>query len=346
MKISRPMRTRLLKSLLLCLFLLPACRQTGPEPDRLEYPTTGFFVPESPPQFRAEGIRIATFNTFFLFDGYGDEGQATFPHKGNPEAARQHRARIAQVLRMLQAEVVVLQEVEHEAVLRRMVKEDLADLGYEVYFVQGNDTFTGQDVAVLSRLPVEKIGRTEERVPVEGTSESYGVSKNIWVRMYLGDLPVTLIGVHFLAGPNDPSRRPRREAQAEVIRRLVVRELEAGRAVAVLGDLNDFDETVPDLNGNRPISRVLAIIKAAGPGPTDDLYNVLAAVPQTDRYTAFDDRDEDGQVAWSELSAIDHILLSPQLKARLQEVHYVQAHDPRTASDHFPVIVTLAPRGL
>ncbi len=332
------------KGLLVFLFLFPACRQTGPEPDRFEYPATGFFVPEPPPQFRAEGIRIATFNTFFLFDGYGDEGQADFPHKGNPEAARQHRARIAQVLRMLQADVVVLQEVEHEEVLRRLVDEDLPELGYRVYFVQGHDTFTGQDVAVLSRLPVEKIGRTEERVPVEGSSDTYGVSKNIWVRMYLGDLPVTLIGIHFLAGPNDASRRARREAQAEVIRRLVVRELAAGRAVAVVGDFNDFDETVLDLNGNRPISRVLAIIKAAGPGPVDDLYNVLAEVPQADRYTVFNDRDNDGLVEWPELSAIDHILLSPQLKARLREVHYVQAHDPRTVSDHFPVVVTLAPR--
>lgn len=339
------MMTRRLEFLLLIAFLLlPACRQTEPEPEVVEYPRTGLFVPEPPPQYQSEGIRIATLNTFFLFDGYGDEGQADFPHKGNPEAARRHRARIAQVLRMINADLVVLQEVENAAVLQRMVAEDLPDLNYKVYFVQGHDTFTGQDVAVLSRLPVEKIGRTEERVPVAGTDDTYGVSKNIWVRLYLGDLPATIIGVHFLSRPNDPRRKPRREAQAEVIRRLVERELAAGRAVAVIGDFNDYDETVPDLNGNRPITRVLALVKAAGPSPDDDLYNVMAEVPQHDRFTVFYDADEDGQVEWPELSAIDHILLSPRLRARLREVHYVQAYDPRTITDHFPIVITLASR--
>lgn len=337
--------TRRLTPLLLTLcLLLPSCWQTEPESPIAAYPREGLFVPKPPPKYQAEGIRIATLNTFFLFDGYGDEGQADFPHKGNPEAARRHRARIAQVLRMINSDLVVLQEVENEAVLQRMVAEDLPDLNYAVYFVQGHDTFTGQDVAVLSRLPIEKIGRTEERVPVAGTNDTYGVSKNIWVRLYLGDLPATLIGVHFLSRPDDPSRKPRREAQAEVIRRLVERELAAGRAVAVLGDFNDYDESIPDLNGHRPITRVLALIKAASPSPDDDLYNVMAEVPQAERFTVFYDADEDNQVEWPELAAIDHILLSPQLRARLREVHYVQAYDPRTLTNHFPVVVTLAPR--
>ncbi|AEN72178.1 Endonuclease/exonuclease/phosphatase [Rhodothermus marinus SG0.5JP17-172] len=338
------MLRRLTPLLVIAFLLVPACRQTEPEPEIVEYPREGLFVPEPPPEYRAEGIRIATLNTFFLFDGYGDEGQADFPHKGNPEAARRHRARIAQVLRMIDADLVVLQEVENEEVLRRMVTEDLPDLNYEVHFVQGHDTFTGQDVAVLSRLPVEKIGRTEERVPVEGTDDTYGVSKNIWVRLYLGDLPATIIGVHFLAQPDDSRRKPRREAQAEVIRRLVERELAAGRAVAVLGDFNDYDESVLDLNGHRPITRTLALVKAAGPGPDDDLYNVMAEVPQHDRFTVFYDADEDWQVEWPELAAIDHVLLSPRLRARLREVHYVQAYDPRTVTDHFPIVVILAPR--
>ncbi len=338
------MHYRLLSVLLLTLLLSPACRQTEPEPERVVYPPEGLFVPEPPPTYQTEGIRIATLNTFFLFDGYGNEGQVTFPHKGNPEAARRHRARIAQVLRTLNADLIMLQEVENRAVLQRMIDEDLPDLHYTVHFVQGHDTFTGQDVAVLSRLPVEKVGRTEERVPVEGTDDTYGVSKNIWVRLYLGDLPTTIIGVHLLARPDDPRRKPRREAQAEVIRRLVERELAAGRAVAVLGDFNDYDESIPDLNGHRPITRVLAIIKAAGPSPDDDLYNVMAKVPQSDRFTAFYDADEDWKVEWPELSAIDHILLSPRLRARLREVHYAQIYDPRTVTDHFPIVVTLAPR--
>ncbi|ARA93504.1 endonuclease [Rhodothermaceae bacterium RA] len=343
MSFRRP--ARLLLVLLIALSLPGAgCHQPPPPPSTAATDAAGpapVFTPEPPPVFATDGLRIATLNTAFLFDGYGDEGQASFPHQGNPDLARRHRDRIAALLRMIDADLVMLQEVEHERVLEHLLAESLSDLGYHIYFVEGNDTFTGQDVALLSRLPVDQIGRTDRRARVEGSRQTYGVSKNLYARLYLGDLPVTLIGVHLLARPLDPERRARREAQAEVIRTLVVQEQQAGRAVIVLGDFNDYDDAVPDRSGNRPITDVLARIKAAGPGPEDDLHNVLADVPPAERFTAHYDRDDDGTVDEGELTAIDHILLLPTLYRHVREVHYVQAHDPTTSTDHFPVVVVL-----
>ena len=301
------------------------------------------FAPEPPPVFRAEGLRLATLNTEFLFDGRGDEGQARFAWQGDPAAARAHRGRIGAILRKLDADVVMLEEVEDQQTVDLLVQESLQGLGYTSYFVQGTDRFTGQDVALLSRLPIEEIGRSDERAPVGATGDDYGVSKHLYARMNLGGQPTTLIGLHFLARPDDPARAPKREAQAEVIRRLVEREQRAGRAVAVLGDFNDFDGDVPDLAGNRPITDVLARIKRAGPGPTDDLRSVLADVPQTQRFTAHYDRNDNGAVdpGTEELSALDHILLSPSLYRAVREVHFVHAYDPPQYTDHFPIVVTL-----
>ena len=141
---------------------------------------------------------------------------------------------------------------------------------------------------------------------------------------------------------------PRREIQAEVIRRFVEREIESGRAVIVLGDLNDFDPDIPDVNGSLPITSVLEQIKAAGPGTDDDLLNVLADVPTRERFTSFYDANNDGCFTPDEFTAIDHILVSPALYEHVQEVRYVHAYeahnksDPRHVSDHFPVVVTLA----
>ncbi|MDX1531195.1 MAG: endonuclease/exonuclease/phosphatase family protein, partial [Rhodothermales bacterium] len=231
------------------------------------------------------GLRIATLNAEFLFDGLGSEGQASFPWQGDPAAARVHRDSLARVIRLLDADVLMLQEVENREALQMLIDESLSDLGYEAHFVQGKDTFTGQDVALLSRVPVEEVGRTDERAPVGTSRQDYGVSKNMWARLSLDGVPTTLIGVHFLARPDDLERRPRREAQAEVIRRLVEQEHAAGRAVAVLGDFNDFDPDVPDRAGSAPITDVLEIVKEAGPGPEDDLRSVLGEVPQEKRYT-------------------------------------------------------------
>lgn len=287
-------------------------------------------------------VRLAAFNVEFLFDGEGDEGQADFPWKGDPAAARAHRDSVARVIRSIDADVLVMPEVENEEVLEMLIRESLADMGYRPYFVQGTDRFTGQDVGILARVPVEAVGRTDERAPVGTTRQTYGVSKNIWARVDLDGVPATIIGVHFLARPDDPTRKPQREAQAEVIRRLVVQEMAAGRAVAVMGDLNDFDPDVPDIAGSTPISDVLAIVKSAGPGPEDDLHNVMADVPQIKRYTAFWDRNRNGEIDSNEYSAIDHVLLSPRLYRALREVQFVHNHDPRLVSDHFPIVVTLA----
>ena len=199
---------------------------SGPAAPPVGEPAAEFRV-EAPPVWTTDGVRIAAFNGEFLFDGVGDEGEATFPWKGDPAAARAHRDAVGAVVRSLDADVVVMPETENLAALQMLADESLAGMGYTAVLVDGRDTFTGQDVGMLTRLPVESFGRTDERAPVGVSDQLYGVSKNLWVRMDLGGTPVTVIGVHFLARPDDTERRPRREAQAEVIRQLV--EAEHGR---------------------------------------------------------------------------------------------------------------------
>lgn len=324
--------------LLALLVVLGAC--AGPSATG---PAAPAFEVDAPPVWAVDGLRVATFNGEFLFDGVGDEGEATFPWKGDPALARAHRDAVAAVIRMLDADLVLVPETEHLDALQMMVDESLADLGYEAVLVDGQDSFTGQDVGLLSRLPVEAAGRTDLRLPVGISDQTYGVSKNLWARVTLPDgTPVTVVGVHFLARPDDVERRDRRETQAEVIRQLIEAEQALGREIIALGDFNDIDDVSLDRRGSTPITDVLATIKRAGPSPDDDLVNVLGDVPQADRFTSFYDRNRDGQFDAGEFSAIDHVLLSPALYRRVVDVRYVHAHDPREVSDHFPVVVTLA----
>jgi endonuclease/exonuclease/phosphatase family metal-dependent hydrolase len=352
-----PARRVVLCLLALALLTVPACtRAPSPEApadarsDSLTTPAGGNTADSSPDSStvessaRAETLRLATLNTEFLFDGVGKEGQTGFARSGDPQAAHAHMQRVARLIQRLDADVLMLQEVENEAVLLQLTGGPLGNLGYTAHFVQGTDYFTEQDIGLLSRLPVAATGRTDERAPVAGTSDDYGVSKNLYARLRWNGLPLTLIGVHFLARPDDASRRDKREAQAEVIRRLVAREQRAGRTAVVLGDLNDFDADTPDAASSRPITGVLQIVKRAGPGPEDDLRSVMPRVPQPQRYTAFYDRNRDDAVdPASELSAIDHLLVGPALYAHLQRVRYVHEHDPVAGPDHFPILATFAP---
>lgn len=255
---------------------------------------------------------------------------------------RAHRRAVGRVLRALDADVVMLQEIGSLSALDSLRLQALQGMGYASHFVEGRDVFTGQDVALLSRVPVDTVGRTDERAAVGASRRSVGVSKNLFARLTLNGQPVTLIGLHFLARPDDPERGPRREAQAEVIRRLAEREIAHGRAVVVLGDFNDFD-TIPDVGGNQPLTDVLPRIRRAGPAASDDLVNVLADVPPNDRFTAHYDRNRNDRVdGRRELSAIDHILLSPSLYAAVRRVTYAQFYNPVEVTDHFPIVVSLA----
>jgi endonuclease/exonuclease/phosphatase family metal-dependent hydrolase len=336
-----------LTSLFLGLVLLAGCAGSGSDgarqPDAPPAAADSVFEPEEPPTYRTSGgLRLATLNTEFMFDGQGNEGGASFPHQGDTAKAQAHRNEIADVLQEIGADVVMLQEVENRGVVEALARSrPLGGMGYKAYFVQGEDTFTGQDVALLSRVPVDTVGRTDVRARVGTTRDDYGVSKNMFARLRLGGVPTTLIGVHFLARPDDTERKPRREAQAEVIARLAAREYDRGRAVAVMGDFNDYDGETMDARGHRPITNVLAQVKEAGEGADDDLRNVMAEVPQADRFTAHWDRNDDGVATHGEMSALDHILLSSRLYRRLSKVTFAQAHDPLAVTDHFPIIVTL-----
>jgi endonuclease/exonuclease/phosphatase family metal-dependent hydrolase len=293
------------------------------------------------PQATPRQVRIATFNAEFLFDGQEPEGGADFPWRGDAVAARAHRLAVSRVVRSLNADLVVLVEVENVGVLDSVARRDLAGMGYSAHLIEGRDSFTGQDVGLLARIPLELTFRTNERAPVGAGAETYGVAKNIIARFALDGLPVTLIAVHFLAQAENPSRRLQREAQAEVVRRQVVRELAAGRHVIVAGDLNDFDDDLPDAAGSLPVTDVLATIRRAGPGRDDDLFNALALAPQETRYTVGRDFDGDGRLERHEVGAVDHVLVSSGLRARLAGARVAHSPEARAASDHLPVVVTL-----
>ncbi len=301
------------------------------------------YTPEANFAYRTDGLRVAAFNVEFLFDGVDDEGQADFPWKGNPEAAREHQGRVAEVVRRVDADVIMLAEVENKDVLDALVAGPLAGMGYTAYFVPGNDRFTGQDMGLLSKLPIDATGRTDERAPVPGSpTETYGVSKNLWARLRIGGMATTIVGVHFLAQPDNAARKPQREAQAEVIRRLVALEQGEGREVIVLGDVNDFDDTILDRRGNRPITTVAALLKAGAAGAENDLRNVMGEVPVAERFSNLYDRNRNEVIEEGELGAIDHMFVSPGLFRRIREVRFVHTHDPRTVTDHFPISVTFA----
>jgi predicted extracellular nuclease len=148
--------------------------------------------------------------------------------------------------------------------------------------------------------------------------------------------PLFVIANHFNSkGPDDPifgrQQEPdlvseeQRIAQAQMVRLFVDELFDADpqAKVIVLGDLNDF-----------PFSEPVEILEDGG-GAERDLTNLIATLPEAERYT---------YVFTGNAQAIDHMLVSPSLApaVRRVDVVHVNAEFPEAVSDHDPLVAHLA----
>lgn len=287
-------------------------------------------------------LSIMTLNAEFLWDGIApEEGSVNFEWKNSETEAMEHMEVVAQIIIRNNPDILNLVEVENLDALKTLNKSFLFGLGYKPFFVQGRDTYTGQDVALLSRIDPENMDIYYYPEKGESGNIQKSVSKNYYCKFTIGDLKIAVIGLHFLAYPMSQSRKHKRQAQADAIHILTMELNNDGYSVIVLGDFNDFDGDILDNNDNIPITNVLTIVKSMDTSnPDDDLINVMNDVHKTDRYTAFWDANRNDLVdSPREFSAIDHILLSSDLSSKVDLVNIPHDYDPRLVTDHFPVFV-------
>ncbi len=269
-----------------------------------------------PPVPRADGagpLRVLTWNVHDLFDEVDrlvPPGELdAVPSIAEVEAKLD---RVAAVLRRLDADVALLQEVENLPLLRRLA----ARTGHrEAWLVDGNDP-RGIDVGILSRLPVLAFrGHASERTP-DG--------RLLWPRDAVEAVidapgrPLVLIGTHLSSAISDPTG-VRRRLQASRLRELA--DAAAARAppslVVVGGDLNDAADA-PSLG---PL---------LGDGAWVDADGGVAPAPYT----------------WSSGSAwraLDHLALPAADAGAVLAAGPTGGADVDAASDHRPVILDLLP---
>jgi exonuclease III len=287
---------------------------------------------------------VSTFNTYFMWDGVEpEEGRVNFPYKGDSIAAGEHMEDIAFVIKSVNPDILNLVEVEGLNALNRLNNKYLQGMGYKAYLIQGMDSYTGQDVGLLTRIDPEE--NIIQRYPEPGLSNGFkkSVSKNYYAKFDINGAKIAIVGLHFLAIPSNPKNINPRQAQADAIRQ-ISEELDTnGYSLIVLGDFNDYDGELCclDVNDNVPITTVLRDIKRlSNLTNSDDLINVHQVIDKNYRYTAHWDKNKNDFVDnISEFSSIDHILIAPELKQFIDTVHIFQQYNPVNLSDHFPITV-------
>ncbi len=331
----------------------------------------GFIVSASAIAFPISGIaeeplplRIVTFNAELL--------NAPGVTPGNLQkyrfdyGRRGHIERVANLIETLNPDVLNLLEVTSKQAVDQIVavlhEKGLTD--YRGYHVDSNDTFTGLDVAVITKIPLDEVDGNPIRTFFSGGQDptyrraihfrgrngqtinsTTSLSRNSMYFLTVGGHKLGFLGLHLKAVPDDDYSNAKRTGEAEIARALVRSEIVLrGYLPIVLGDLNDYDPDVPDRDESRnPATTVLKDLKDFDPDrPGPELVNVASKiVRQADRYTNHWDWNENGADDPQDVyTMIDHILLAKELMpyvARAFICHSVSAD----VSDHFAVVVDL-----
>jgi exonuclease III len=320
-------------------------------------------VPKSPSNRVPSGestFKIMQYNVEWFFIDYF--GASNCPGDGcswkNESEAKIHLEYVSKIITDLNPDIVNFCEVEGCDELNQLVASLGTNSGYKPYLKKGTDSATGQNVGMITRVdPTVNIFRTEEKVnyPIAGSKCGYtgpttltGVSKHYFTEFKFYDHNVLFVGTHLIAFPTDSARCAQREAQAQVLQNVIFQYVEKGYEIIVLGDFNDFDAEVMDSNNNKPISRVLDIIKGKFGTYSGKYYLNTAAekIPKTLRFSDWWDKNSNCVSTPTEFSLIDHILITPFLNDKIKKAYIYQGYAEFCGtynSDHYPMIIELDP---
>ena len=303
-------------------------------------------------------LRLVQYNVEWLFIDY--YSPMNCPGSGctwvNQSEAEIHMEYVSNVVKTLHPDIINFCEVEGCDELNQL-KSSLDDT-YVSYLKKGTDTSTGQNVGMLTRVdPLVNLYRTEMKhsYPVTnskcgytGSAGTAGVSKHYITEFVFDGLPIAFIAAHLLAIPTDVARCAEREAQASVLQYAIYDFIANGYEVVMLGDFNDYDGEVFDINNSTPISMVLDILKgnAGDLSGKYQLHNIAEKMEQKDRYSDWWNSDNNCNTAsQNDYSMIDHVLVTDAILPYVSDVfiyHGYPEYCGKYNSDHYPVVVDFA----
>lgn len=303
-------------------------------------------------------LRLIQYNVEWLFIDY--YSPMNCPGTGctwvNQTEAETHMDYVAKVVKQLNPDIINFCEVEGCDELN-ILKDRLDDNSYTPYLKKGTDTSTGQNVGMLTRVdPLVDLYRTELKYnyPIPGSNCGYtgsvgssGVTKHYITEFKFNGYNIAFIAAHLLAIPTDPARCAQREAQASVLQNTIYSYINKGYEVIMLGDFNDYDAEILDVNNNKPTSRVLDILKGKD-GIFSGLYtlhNVAEEIQQKERFSDWWDSDNNCNTSSeSDYSMIDHVLVTDAIRHNILNAFIYHGYDEycgKYNSDHYPVVIDL-----
>lgn len=299
-------------------------------------------------------LRLVQYNVEWLFIDY--YSNANCPGNGctwkNTSEAKKHMEYVIDTIYSLNPDIINFCEIEGCDELE-MIKDKIGN-DYNGYLKKGTDSSTGQNVGMLTRIdPTVSLYRTETKFsyPIEGSkcgytgSGSTGVSKHYITEFKISHFNIAFISAHLIAIPTDAARCAQREAQATVLQSVLNDYSKKDFEIIMLGDFNDYDGEILDMNSNKPKSIVLDILKGQNGlyKGAYKLYSIAETIVKNERYSDWWDSDNNCNTASkNDFSMIDHVLVTDALRQVIVNSFIYHGYGEfcgKYDSDHYPVVV-------
>ena len=258
--------------LILAQLLVVGCAVDAPTQD----PIADAFIPSpDATQLIEESVTVATFNVRAFFDPVCDSrrcGPQSYESQPTQSEFEAKARQLAQGIESLNADVVLLQEVESETCLSA-IREALGDEYPEAILGETN-AIASLDVGVISKLPVlASFSYRDQAIPlINIPGNTYFVREFLEVHLELGSARVIVFNTHFRSKhpPDDPEQRL---AEAVAANQIVTRRIaEHPEALVILGgDLNDTPGS-PTLNAIEEGGGFFRIAEELGPDAATYIY--------------------------------------------------------------------------
>lgn len=204
------------------------------------------------PTYSLAELRVLTLNAEWLwtpFDGKVDGNIKTTKDMSIP-AYKEELTFYAKLIQSRKIDIVAINEIENEQVARELSNK--LGKNWRYYFRQGLDTATGQDVALLSRLPYVEGSLTDFNFPAAKLNVSDKPKKitklvgaQFWYENKGQREKIGVITAHFLSKRNENQQKAEnRHKQALALRQAINHYFRDTDRLFVLGDFNDFIDSV------------------------------------------------------------------------------------------------------
>lgn len=335
------------------LLLVSACATSGspsssstdgPAPDA----AAGMALPPDYDFPDRDTVRVATWNVENFVDAY-DDPYVDADRENNPgDDVDRDTRHFAEAVDAMNADILVLQEIESEAFARRIVEDHLPDAGYE-FFASTKSPDWFQNVVLVSRYPLGVLhGFADVVTPIEGIRAENGepdatslINNRLWmvdVRVTSTEM-MTVVGAHLKAGGDDRDRAWR-IGQIRFLHTALHRFLQQrpGADLLVAGDLNSLSDS-PELrlllnHPDRPAPDSLTTGTAGG------IRSAVFSDPLSGTPSPTHPSDDPTR-------QLDYLLPNRTLRADLVDgsMRVARPLPPETLTsltDHLPVVATFA----